>query len=416
MEERNITLVEAVHLVTTQNPNVQIGLIDAALAREDQRRALSALLPQVSVGMNERLQRINVETLIGTRSGFPQHEGPFQAVNVGTSFSVPLFNAANWQHYRAQGANRSAAVADANSVREQIVTLTVTQYLLCVRLAATVNAAESQAALADRLFQQASHQESAGAGTGLDTLRAEQRLKVQQQALIVAREDSETALFGLVRLLSLPPSTNVVLIDQDAFANKKVFAPEEASLEAAYAQRPEMIAVNDRLRAAHLEGSGARGERLPTLWINGSWSEEGKQPGNAIPVYQYQASLSIPVFTGGRIRSEIASSTLRINRLEREKSELQNQIALEVKTASARLKAALEEVLVADAGLNLAQQEVTQAQDRFQSGVGDNVEVVTAQDILARAYDGQIAALYKENQARANLARALGHIEETYRK
>jgi outer membrane protein TolC len=87
-----------------------------------------------------------------------------------------------------------------------------------------------------------------------------------------------------------------------------------------------------------------------------------------------------------------------------------------VKTATARLQAALKEVDVADSGLQLAQQEVSQAQDRFQAGASDNIEVITAQDTLARAFNDQIAALYKASQSRADLARALGHIEDTYKQ
>jgi len=70
---------------------------------------------------------------------------------------------------------------------------------------------------------------------------------------------------------------------------------------------------------------------------------------------------------------------------------------------------------VANEGLNLAQQEVTQAQDRFQSGASDNIEVVTAQDTLAQAYEAQIAALYRVNQAQADLARAMGHVGNVYK-
>jgi outer membrane protein len=59
---------------------------------------------------------------------------------------------------------------------------------------------------------------------------------------------------------------------------------------------------------------------------------------------------------------------------------------------------------------------VAQAQRRFQAGVTTNVEVITAQDALARASDNQIAALYRFNQSRASLARSLGEVENTYAK
>jgi outer membrane protein len=81
-----------------------------------------------------------------------------------------------------------------------------------------------------------------------------------------------------------------------------------------------------------------------------------------------------------------------------------------------QLESAKSEVQVANLGVDLAQQEVTQARDRFQAGVANNIEVVTAQDELSRASDNQIAALYRYNQARADLAHATGQMESLYAK
>jgi outer membrane protein TolC len=59
---------------------------------------------------------------------------------------------------------------------------------------------------------------------------------------------------------------------------------------------------------------------------------------------------------------------------------------------------------------------VTQARDRFQAGVANNIEVISAQDALARANDNQIGALYGYNQSRADLAHAIGQTEGLYTK
>jgi outer membrane protein len=74
------------------------------------------------------------------------------------------------------------------------------------------------------------------------------------------------------------------------------------------------------------------------------------------------------------------------------------------------------EVQVANLGVQLSKEEVDQARDRFKAGVANNIEVIQAQDSLARANDNQIAALYRFNQARADLARALGQMEKVYAK
>jgi outer membrane protein TolC len=48
--------------------------------------------------------------------------------------------------------------------------------------------------------------------------------------------------------------------------------------------------------------------------------------------------------------------------------------------------------------------------------VTTNIEVITAQDALARANANQIDALYRFNQSRVNLAQATGEVQDTYAK
>jgi outer membrane protein TolC len=124
----------------------------------------------------------------------------------------------------------------------------------------------------------------------------------------------------------------------------------------------------------------------------------------------------MPLFTGGRIRAEIVRADLEIRKLLQQKDDLRNQIALDVKTALLNLQSARSEVQVANLGVQLSKEEVDQARDRFKAGVANNIEVIQAQDSLARANDNQIAALYRLNQARADLARAIGQMERAYSK
>ncbi|MGB7283542.1 MAG: TolC family protein, partial [Candidatus Acidiferrum sp.] len=138
--------------------------------------------------------------------------------------------------------------------------------------------------------------------------------------------------------------------------------------------------------------------------------------GSGIPTYNYEAAVSMPLFTGGRIRAEVVKQDLEIKRLEQQEDDLRNQIALDVKTALINLDSARNQVQVANLGVVLSKQEVDQARDRFKAGVANNIEVIQAQDSLARANDNQIAALYRFNQARADFARSTGQMEKVYSK
>jgi len=191
-------------------------------------------------------------------------------------------------------------------------------------------------------------------------------------------------------------------------------AAANETLERAWADRPEMRQIAAQERAVRLQAAAASEERLPKLSVSGYWFDQGLTPATVIPVYTYGASLDFPLFTGGRIQAEQAKSDLALRQLRQQEQDLRNRIAQEVKTALAQLSAARNEVDVANLGVKLAREEVAQARDRFQAGVANNIEVITAQDELARANDNQIAALYRYNQSRADLAHASGRMEALY--
>ena len=143
---------------------------------------------------------------------------------------------------------------------------------------------------------------------------------------------------------------------------------------------------------------------------------QGAHFNDGIPAYTYAVSLEFPLFTSGRIRAQVENAKLEEQHVAEDRRALDDRIVREVKTAFEDLKAARSAVDVANLGYKLAQDEVAQAQRRFQAGVTTNVEVITAQDALARASDNQISALYRFNLSRASLARATGDIESIYSK
>jgi outer membrane protein TolC len=240
-------------------------------------------------------------------------------------------------------------------------------------------------------------------------------LQNEKQRVIVAHTELETGLYGLGRLLSVDPKRQIELADQvQFFSTPDVLADQ--TLEHAYTTRPELRQIAAQMAEAQIGLLAAREARLPKIAVSGSWSEQGLTPNSVIPVYQYQASLEVPLFTGGRIDAERAKVEIALRQLKQQEQAARDSVALEVKTSIAQLAAARHEVDVANLGVDLARQEVDQARDRFQAGVANNIEVVNAQNELARANDNQIAALYRYNQARADLAHAAGQMETTYGK
>ena len=411
-----LALKQAVEMALHENPQVQIAVLNFAESKENRTLARSGLLPQASLRVGEQVQRLNIDALFGKPfPGIPQHIGPFQTFQAGPAFSFPLLDLTAYRRWQSASSEMRASEHDSQSVREQTVLLVVSQYLGSLQASANVVAAQSRVQLSKALYDQAADLQNHGAGTGLDTLRAQVEFQNQQQRLIEAQTQLKTSLFGLGRLLNVDPGQTIELTDQLSFFETPEFQGD-TTLNRAYAERPEMLALAEREGEADFERKQAGDERLPTLGVTGNWAYLGLSAPTAIPTYTYAATVDVPLVTSGRIHADKAKADLELKKINQERQDLRNQIALEVKTAIAQLESARHEVDVANEGVKLAQEEVNQARDRFAAGVANNIEVVTAQDALERANDNQISALYSYNQSRADLARATGHIEDLYAK
>jgi outer membrane protein TolC len=296
-----------------------------------------------------------------------------------------------------------------------VILLVVSQYIGTLRAVANVQASGSRVSLAQALYDQAADLQKEGVGTGIDTLRANVELQNEKQRLIEAETNRDLSLFGLSKLLNLDPRQAIELGDSLSFFDTP--QPEvEPSMEAALGERQEWKSLAAQIKTAEFQKKASQASRLPSVQFDGNYAFLGTSSNTTAGTYTYQASVNMPLFTGGRIHAEVVRADLEIKKLEQQKDDLRNQIALDVKTALLNLQSARNEVQVANLGVQLSNEEVDQARDRFKAGVANNIEVIQAQDSLARANDNQIAALYRFNQARADLARSIGQMERVYAK
>jgi outer membrane protein TolC/ABC-type transporter Mla MlaB component len=413
-----LTLDQAVGLAVKQNPTAQIAILTAAQSEQDKNIARADLLPQVNAKISDEAQKVNLLAQFGGQTpfpGFPKTLGPYQIFSAGPTFGGPVFDLTLWKRYQAARETMGASKANSLSTREQVILLVVSQYIGTLRAVANVQASQSRVELAQALYDQAADLQKEGVGTGIDTLRSNVELQNEKQRLIQAETDRETFLYGLSRLLNLDPRQPIELGDSLSFFDTP--QPEvETSLELALAERQEWKALGSQIKAAESQKKAAQFSRLPSLRFDGDFAYLGTSGNTTLPTYTYQASVNLPIFTGGRIHAQIVRADLEIRKLEQQQADLRNQIALDVKTALLNLSSARNEVQVANLGVVLSKEEVDQARDRFKAGVANNIEVIQAQDALSRANDNQIAALYRFNQARADLARSIGQMEKVYSK
>jgi outer membrane protein len=408
-----LTLKQAVQLALKQNPQRIIAHLLVSESDRNSQIARAALLPQANMAASGSENQYNFQSI--ERSKQRTDAGPFQLVEAGPNFSQTLLNLPQIRGYQIGREGTREARADEQTARETVVTAVVDQYLLVLRALATRDAANARVALAQRLYEQATELQKTGIGLNIDTVRANVELQNERQNLIDAETQTHTTKYGLAELLDLPRDQDLEVTDRLDFYDLPALE-KEALLNQALSSRPEIRSLNSQRRIAKLTTDSAGEQRLPQLDFSGFWYYQGSRFDNGVPAYTYEISLQFPLFTSGRIRAEEAHAKLEEQHTAEIRRQVEAQIVNDVKSALDELTAARNSVDVANLGLQLAQEEVAQAQRRFQAGVTTNVEVVTAQDALARASDNQIGALYQFNLSRAALARATGEIEAMYTK
>src|SRR5271168_614768 len=216
--DQKLTLSNAVDLALKQNLDIQVANIDTAARQQDRVIARSDLLPHASFEAEDSVNRHNLRALLGAQiPNFPHSIGPYQEVQVGPTFSAPVFDLTLIRQYQESGHRLLASRADEQTVREETVLLTVSEYMAHLRALASITAAESRVELATQLAHQADDLLRDGVASKIDVSRAQVRLREEQQRLIDAQRDADTTLYALKRILNVPDSLQIAFADQQDF-------------------------------------------------------------------------------------------------------------------------------------------------------------------------------------------------------
>ena len=411
-----LSLLDAIDRGLKHNLGLLLSHQQTELARAQYRRQLSALLPNISGNASESVNQINLAAF-----GIPLPQGltspvigPFGLFDAHATMNETLldFNAIN--KVRAAAENEKAAKLNVQDARELVVLLVGNQYLLTVASASRLETAKAQFNTAQTIFQQTQDLKKAGVAAGIDVLRSQVQMQTQQQRVLAAQNQYEQQKMSLARTIGLPVAQQFELTDVVPYAPLAAMNLDEA-LAHAYQVRPEFLAAQSRVRSAELAVKAAKGERLPTLEVNGQSGFVGPTPGSAEVTYVVSAGVRIPIFQGGRTKADVdqARVLLRQNQLELEN--LRGRVEYEVRSALLDVKTSDDQVAVTNQQIDLAAEQLKEAQDRYKAGVSGSLEVVQAQEAVAGANENHIQALYQNNVAKLSLVRALGEAEQRTR-
>ena len=339
--------------------------------------------------------------------------GPFTVYDARASVAQSLLNIRDLRNHRAAREEVTAAEFMTRDTREQVALVATGLYLQAISGSVRLEAQQAQVATADAAYRQAADRRAAGTVPGIDVLRAQVEFQAEQQRLIYYEGEFEKQKLSLARAIGLPPGQQFKLADGMKYERLSAGLTIEATLQQAYQSRADFRAAEALVRAAELSKSAARAGRYPSASLDANYGVIGSALTNMHGSFAVTGAVDIPIFQGGRVQADIESADAVLRRRQAELEDLRGRIDSDVRTAFIDMRASSRQVDVAVENVDLAKQQLQQAQDRFAAGVTNNLEVVQSQQAVALANENYVAALYTFSVAKASLARARGDAEQS---
>jgi outer membrane protein TolC len=372
--------------------------------------ARSALLPNVSGYLAESLQQANLaaEGLRIHIPGFtfPTTVGPYNNIDLRGNVTQSVVDLTAWNNFRASSEEVHAEQFSARDARDAVVLAVCGEYLQIIATRERVASAHAQLDTATALFQQTQQKRAVGLSPQIDVDRSEVEQLTQQQRVISLETELAKQKIALARSIGLPPNDAYDLTDEVPFAAAPSLTLDDA-IHQALDRRADIKAAEAQVRAAQRALSAAHDERLPSLSINGNYGAIGTNPAQASATFSAAATLSIPIWQGGRTEGDIKSAQATLAQRQSELDDLKGQVESDVRNAFLDLEAATSQVKLAQRNLQVNKETLDLTRQRFDAGVTDNVEVVQAQESLSSADLDVINSVFAHNVAKLSVARAV---------
>jgi outer membrane protein TolC len=423
-----LSLDDAISIGMARNVRLKYDQANLRAVKGDTLGVINALIPNLTLNAQSSAQELNLAAL-----GFkPSELASFAStgllppgitiptiVKVDTTqaslnASQVLFNLPDYELYR--GTANESKVVDLNRLSDEgdLVLNVGIMYLQVLADHANLTNTEAQQRSAKTLFDQATQKHQAGVGTDLDALRGHVEYQQREQDVVAAQAQLEKDTIQLARILGLPAGQKLELTDSAPFAEVAEMDLEAAKITA-FKHRKDYLSLLQQIALTQRELKAVKYQRLPTLAFNGDYGVIGLTTGSYHGDFSAAGSLSVPIFREAAQRGEQDVVDAQLTALRQHEADLRETIDAQIRSSMLDVNAADELVKVSQSNVELAQQELSDEQQRFTSGVDDNLPVVDAEASLASAQAQLVQSLYQYNIAKLQLARNTGVVESRYR-
>lgn len=403
----DLTLDDAIQRGLRNNLGIILSGQQTAAARGQRLSQLQALLPDVEGYIREAAMQVDLAAQGLRFPGVPEVVGPFGYTDIRATFAWSLVNVKSLRSYLAAKHDFKAAEFNAQDARDLVVLTVGNAYLLVVSDEARLASVIAQLQTSKISLDQAAANHQAGTAPLLDELRARVDYQNLQQQLIASQNILDKDRLALARTIGMPLDQKFNTADKAPYAAFDQI-DVDAAIQQARANRKDLQAMAEQTQSAQELRKGATADRFPTVAANADYGAIGVNVLHSHGTVDANGTVAFPIFREYGLRGEAQQAQAQLDTQRAQLSDKGAQVDADVRDALLDIQSAQKLVEVARSSVELANEVLSQAQQRYAAGVNDNLAVSEAQQSVAQANDQFVASLYQHNIAKLSLARVLG--------
>lgn len=402
------TLAECIEIALVNRPNLEAAAADIDAGRARVRQQWSGYLPQVNGAYSSDRSKSSFES----RTQSPDTINAFDRATVSNfhtgsvSLSQTIFDfGQNLAAIRAAYAREDSLEADAATTRKQVIYEVKQSYFDLLAARRLLEVADETVRSNRKQLEQAVGRNEVGFAPRIDVTRSEVALAQAELDQLSARNNATVAAETLRNALGLDAPLDFDIADE--LEHRAVVLDEPEAIAAAYESRSDLQSVLAQQRAAEQDVSQFRREHFPTISADASYGYSNSE----FPLddnWVVGASVNVPIFSGGLTEGRVAEARANLRGLKADERTLRQQLGLEVRRSLLDVQRASQSIDVSERAAKQAAENLELAEGRYETGVGNVIELTDAQTQRASAEADRVSALYDYQVAVAALEQAIG--------
>ena len=415
-----MTLEDCVTKALEANPSVLGAEETLSQAESGVKEARSGYLPNLSLSGSynfmEETQKVRFPDPIS---------GQVQEFNLDftrdydfqVSASQPLYTGGRVSSsYRVAKRSHEMMETDLSRVKGEVALQVVSAFYGLLLAREAVSVAEEAVSTAEEFLRVVKARYETGEASSFEVMRAEVEVSNLEPALISARNGVALSELTLKKAMGVSQDSDIDFTG--SFGHPDFDMTVEEAIETGLKARPEIATAGFQKQMAEASLGLAKSGRMPSFSLSMNYhvltDKITFDSGETEDTYAGYLVMSLPLFDGLRTKAQISKAMSGLRQADIARRNLEDAVELEVRAAFLDIEAARERVGSQEKNVEMAEEALKIANERYMQGYATNLEVLDSQLALNTARQNRLQAVHDLNLAVAKMKKAMGTLLGEY--